>query len=150
MKFARIAMKKPAIVDTNVLVSALVTPEKDTPPARIVRGMLIGEFPFVVSDALLAEYREVLNRAKLRKAHGLVPADLAILLVELTQHAIVLHPVAAAPAPDPGDQHLWELLAARGDLILITGDKRLLDSNEADRILNPKTFVTRWLGETGR
>jgi predicted nucleic acid-binding protein len=93
---------------------------------------------------------DVLNRAKLRKAHGLAPADLANLLVELTQHAIVLQPVVTAPAPDPGDRHLLELLAAREDLVLVTGDKHLLDSDNAARILSPRLFVASWLEEASR
>jgi putative PIN family toxin of toxin-antitoxin system len=140
-------MKKPVIVDTNVLVSALVSPNRQTPPGRIVRHMLAGKLVFVLSANLLAEYRTVLSRPHLRQAHGLAPEDVEALLVELTLHAIVLHPVAAAPAPDPGDQHLWELLAAREDLMLVTGDKRLLDSDKANRILSPKAFVADWQGE---
>ena len=48
----------------------------------------------------------------------------------------------ALPAPDPGDQLLWELLAARADLLLITGDKLLLrDTGMQGRIVSPQTFV---------
>ena len=134
-------MKNPAVIDTNVLVAALITPGKDTPPARIVRGMLRGAFPFVISDALLAEYRDVLNRAKLRKAHGLAPSDLQDLLVELTQLAMVLAPATGPAAPDPGDQHLWDLLAARDDLVLVTGDKLLSMSAWRQRIVTPQQFL---------
>lgn len=134
-------MKGPAIIDTNVLAAALITPGKDTPPAHVVRGMLRGAFPFVISSALLAEYRDVLNRAKLRKAHGLSSTDLEDLLVELTQLAIVLTPAPAPAAPDPGDQHLWDLLAARDDVVLVTGDKLLLMSGWQARILTPQQFL---------
>lgn len=132
---------KPAIIDTNVLVSALISPNKDTPPGRIVRAMLEGGFAFTLSDALLAEYREVLNRSHLRKQHGLPAEDLDVLLLEVTRHAIVLHPPPSdEKAPDPKDQHLWDLLAMRMDLILVTGDKLLLNSNRQSRILSPQQF----------
>ena len=100
----------------------------------------------LISDALLAEYRTVLRRPALRKAHGLTPDELDIILVELAQRGIVIAPVPTQPAPDPGDQHLWELLAAREDLLLVTGEKQLQrDRAMGPRILTPATFVERWL-----
>jgi predicted nucleic acid-binding protein len=50
---------------------------------------------------------------------------------------------AALPAPDPGDQLLWELLAAKADLLLVTGDKRLLrDAGMHGRVMTPQAFVS--------
>jgi len=134
-------MKAPAVIDTNVVVAGLLTHQTEAPTARILDGMLAAAFPYVVSTALLAEYRDVLTRANLRRLHGLSVAEVEILVVELAQHAIVLQPVTAMPAPDPGDQHLWELLAARDDLILVTGDKRLLQSDLGIRISTPQQFL---------
>jgi predicted nucleic acid-binding protein len=142
-------MPPPVIVDTNVVVAGLLTGRADSPVARVLDGMLAAAFPFAVSEALLAEYRTVLQRPALRKAHGLTPDELDMILVELAQHAIVLAPLPAPPAPEPGDQHLWELLRAREDLLLITGDKLLQrDSAMAPRILSPATFVERWLSSS--
>ena len=135
-------MKAPAIIDTNVIVAALLTNQADASTALILDGMLAAAFPFVVSSALLAEYRDVLGRARLRKLHGLSLDEIEALVVELAQHAIVLQPVAAPKAPDPGDQHLWDLLAARDDLILVTGDKRLLESDMPSRMRTPSQFLT--------
>ena len=138
--------RQAAIVDTNVVVAGLLTAHDASPgfvdSARILDGMLAAEFPFVVSEALLAEYRTVLVRPNLRKLHGLTVAEVDAILTDLAQHAIVLTPIKAPPAPDPGDQLLWELLAARTDLLLITGDKLLLrDSGMQGRIVSPQTFV---------
>jgi putative PIN family toxin of toxin-antitoxin system len=136
-------MTRPAvIVDTNVVVAGLLTLHDTSPVARILDGMLIAAFPFVVSEALLAEYRTVLVRPNLRKLHGLTIAEVEIILTDLAQHAIVLAPVAAAPAPDPGDQLLWELLAARSDLVLVTGDKALLRAvGMQGRVISPQAFL---------
>lgn len=50
-----------------------------------------------------------------------------------------------APRTISRDQHLWELLAAREDRALVTGDKRLFDAQEmAGRILTPQASVARW------
>ena len=136
-------MTRPAvIVDTNVVVAGLLTKHEASPVARILDGMLAAAFPFVVSEALLAEYRTVLVRPNLRRLHGLTVAEVEAILTDIAQHAIVLVPVAAPPAPDPGDQLLWGLLAARADLLLVTGDKLLLrDSGMQGRVISPQAFV---------
>ena len=134
--------RQAVIVDTNVVVAGLLTAHEASPVARILDGMLAAAFPFVVSEALLAEYRTVLVRPNLRKLHGLTIAEVEAILTDLAQHAIVLTPVEAPPAPDPGDQMLWDLLAARADLLLITGDKLLLrDAGMQGRVVSPQAFV---------
>ena len=136
-------MTRPAvIVDTNVVVAGLLTAHEASPVARILDGMLAAAFPFVVSEALLAEFRTVLVRPNLRKLHGLTVAEVEAILTDIAQHAIVLAPVAGPPAPDPGDQLLWGLLAARADLLLVTGDKLLLrDAGMHGRVISPQAFV---------
>jgi putative PIN family toxin of toxin-antitoxin system len=130
------------IVDTNVVVAGLLTAHSESPVARMLDGMLAATFPFVVSEALLAEYHAVLLRPALQKLHGLSVTDVETLLTDIAQHAIVLVPVAAAPAPDPGDPLLWDLLAARDDLRLVTGDKALLrDAGMQSRVLTPQSFL---------
>ena len=137
-------MTRPAvIVDTSVVVAGLLSARETSPVARILDGMLAAAFPFVVSEALLAEYRTVLVRPNLRKLHGLTVAEVEVILTDLAQHAIVLAPAASPPAPDPGDQLLWELLSARADLVLITGDKLLLrDAGMHGRVMTPQAFVS--------
>ena len=134
--------RQAVIVDTNVVVAGLLTAHEASPVARILNGMLAAAFPFVVSEALLAEYRTVLVRPNLRKLHGLTVVEVDAILTDLAQHAIVLTPVKAPPAPDPGDQLLWELLAARPDLLLVTGNKLLLDDpSMRGRVISPHAFV---------
>lgn len=141
-------MTPPVVVDTNIVIAGLLTARDAAPVARILDAMLAGRFPFVVSQPLLAEYRDVLARPRLRKAHGLAAPDREAILVGLAQHAIVLRPAPALPAPDPGDQHLWELLAARDDLHLVTGDKRLFeDARMRPRLLTAGAFVAHWPAE---
>ena len=134
-----------AAVDTNVVAAAaLMASRPDSPVARVLDGMLAARFPFVLSEALLAEYRVVLARPKLRGLHGLRVEELESLLVEIVRHAIVLEPVSAPPAPDPGDQMLWNLLAVRLDLVLVSGDRALqLDEGMSGRVLSPAQFFER-------
>jgi predicted nucleic acid-binding protein len=126
-----------------VVVAGLLTGNDTSAVARILDGMLAAAFPFAVSAALLAEYCAVLVRPGLRKLHGLSVTEVETLLTDIAQPAIVLVPVATTPAPDPGDQLLWELLAAKSDLRLVTGDKLLLrDAGMRGRVLSPSEFVT--------
>ena len=131
------------IVDTNVVVAGLLTASDTSPVARVLDGMLRASWPFVVSEALLADYHAVLVRPGLRRRHGLTAAQVEVLLTAIAQHAVVLHPANAAPAPDPGDQMLWDLLSTRSDLLLLlTGDKRLIqDPGMKGRIVTPSTFL---------
>ena len=135
--------RPPVIVDTNVVVAGLITAQASSPVARILDGMLAAAFAFVVSPALLAEYHAVLVRPALRKLHGLSVTQIETILTDLAQHAIVLEPVVGPSAPDPDDQLLWDLLATRAELHLVTGDKLLLkDVSMQGRVLAPAEFFS--------
>jgi len=86
------------IIDTNVVVAGLLTSDENSPVAHILDAMLRATFRFVVSEALLAEYRMVLRRPALRKLHGLSITELDTVLTDLARHAIVLSPVQAESA----------------------------------------------------
>jgi putative PIN family toxin of toxin-antitoxin system len=135
----------PVVVDTNVVVSGILTARHEAPVARVLDGMLATAFPYAVSEALLSEYRMVLARPALRRLHGLNLQEIEILVITLAESAIVLAPAAAPKAPDPGDQFLWELLAARADLGLVTGDKRLQGKHAySQRVMTPQAFIESW------
>jgi predicted nucleic acid-binding protein len=134
--------RRAVIVDTNVVAAGLLTGNAASPVARILDGMLAAAFPFVVSEALLAEYCAVLVRPALRKLHGLTLAEVETLLTDIAQRPIVLAPVPVQPAPDPGDELLRELLAAKSDLLLVTSDELLLRHvGTRSRVLSPSEFV---------
>ena len=141
-------MSKFFIIDTNVVVAGLLTARSDSPVAQILDGMLAAAFAFVVSEALLSEYRAVLLRPKLARLHGLTADAVDSLLTDMARHAIVLVPSSGPSggpiAPDPADQLLWRLLAMRDDLMLVTGDKLLLeDPVMQQRIISPQALITR-------
>ncbi|MCO6441669.1 MAG: PIN domain-containing protein [Nitrococcus mobilis] len=130
------------IVDTSVLVAALLTRRAASPTVRWLEVLLGGTQPVLVSTALLAEYRAVLSR----KPPALDESDLEALLEAVISHArIVDPPPAATPPPDPGDAHIWALLAAEPTACLITGDQALLNACRDGRALSPKDALDRWL-----
>jgi putative PIN family toxin of toxin-antitoxin system len=119
------------IIDTNILVAGLISSRADSPTARVLDAMLDGRLVYVMSPALLHEYRLVLLRPKLARLHGLDEMEVDRLLTELTANAVWREPLTsdeAVPAPDPGDEHVWALLASEPASILVTGDRLLLES----------------------
>jgi predicted nucleic acid-binding protein len=87
------------------------------------------------SAQLRAECQHVLRRPEVRRARAWSDDDIEARLDGLFQHARWLQDpadvaatlaAASHPAPDPGDQFLWNLLAAYPALVLVTRDKRLL------------------------
>lgn len=132
------------VVDTNVIVSAMIGSDPKRPPAQILEAMLDGSLLYLLSDELLTEYASVLRRPRLVGLHRRTDAEIDQLLAELTANAIWCEPAAGETAPDPGDDHLWTLLGARAGSRLITGDRLLVENApKADRVLTPRDFVHR-------
>jgi putative PIN family toxin of toxin-antitoxin system len=126
------------VVDTNVLVAALLTAQVDSPTARTLGAMLDGSLMFLLSPALLAEYRAVLLRPRLVQRHGLAEAQVDELLATITANAVWRDPPSpssATTAPDAGDAHLRDLLACEPHAALVTGDQLLLNNPYPGRVL---------------
>ncbi len=134
-----------AVVDTNVVVSGILTSGIDAPTSRILDSMLSGSLRFALSIELLAEYRSVLLRKKIRSRHGLDEVQIDTILTAIAENAVICEP-ANPPSfpPDHGDLHLCALLAARPGAILVTGDQDLVD-NPPDwaSVVTPRTFLSR-------
>ncbi len=64
------------IVDTNVVVAGMLTDSRQSPVAQALDAMLAGTLIFLMSPALLDEYRAALLRPKLAKLHGLTEAKI--------------------------------------------------------------------------
>jgi putative PIN family toxin of toxin-antitoxin system len=133
----------PAVIDTNVVVSGVLTKVSQSPTVRILDGMLAGRFRFLLSVELIAEYREVLLRPKIRRRHGLSAAEIDILLTEIVASGAVLD--LASPANKErkrGGDHLWRILAAAPPAILVTGDQKLIEKPaKGVRVLTARAFA---------
>lgn len=139
-------MLKTAIIDTNVLASGLITANESSPTARILGCMFTGEIPFLMSEELLAEYAGVLRRPRLFKLHRLTDAEIDALLAEIVANSVWREPESTPEAPDSGDNHLWRLLAAQPESILVTGDRLLLNNPPAAHsAMSPTSFVELYL-----
>ena len=131
-----------AVIDTNVVVAGLLTGTVDSPTAEIIDGMCNGMFPFLLSTALVAEYRHVLLRRKMRALHGLNEREVDILLTTLAANAIVREPEPRTGAPDAGDDHLWSLVQSEPNRVLVTGDRALAQNPpRMGSVLAPRQFI---------
>ena len=135
-------MKRPAVIDTNVVVSGILTGRPESPTARILDGMLTGGFRFLISVALLAEYREVLRRQKITRRHRLSAAEVDVILTDIAAAGVVVQVENVPISRHPGDAHLLRILAREPAAVLVTGDKELFhDRVEGHRVLSPRQFV---------
>ena len=133
------------IVDTNVLVAGLLTQDSHGPTGYVVDAMVEGSLPFLLSPALLLEYKDVLARPKLSKLHKLTAQELETFLTELIANSIWREPSSSKQnPPDKGDAHLWSLLQCEPKAILVTGDKLLLEKPLEGRLIcSPTEFPDR-------
>ena len=134
------------IVDTNIIVAGLISADVDGPPARILDAMLNGKLLYLISAELLNEYSSVLQRPRLSRLHGLTDDELDCLLTELVANAVWREAPLAADAPDPGDNHLWALLATQPGSQLVTGDHLLIENPpQQASVISARNFVDLFL-----
>jgi len=137
-------MRPPAaVIDTNVVVSGVLTALSASPTARILDAMIRGGFRYLFSIELLAEYRAVLLRTRIRSRHRLSEAEVDILLGDIATNGVVLEADPPITRKDVRqDMHLWRLLAREPSAVLVTGDKRLFSHPAGKgRVLMPREFA---------
>ncbi|NCN82745.1 MAG: putative toxin-antitoxin system toxin component, PIN family [Candidatus Pacebacteria bacterium] len=139
-------MKKPlVIIDTNVFISGLIVPSGH--PYKIIQLWQKSRIELALSDELLNEIINVLNRKKIKTRYHLTNTSVHKLIELLQQRGkkIVLKSNELR-VRDPKDQFLLDLaLSAKADF-LISGDRDLLvlasePSLKKLRIISPKAFL---------
>jgi len=128
-----------AVVDTNVVVAALITADLESPTARILSAMLRGRFPYLLSEELIREYRVVLLRPRIASQHGLNAEAIDEVLLRLAAQGALR--VAGTLSGTRGDEHLFALLATDRRALLVTGDAAAL-RRAAERGRTPAAFAS--------
>jgi putative PIN family toxin of toxin-antitoxin system len=128
------------ILDTNVLLSALLSPLGA--PAQLLEAWGRNAFTLVASDELIAEFLEVAGRpffkARLRRSTA------ELLAAGLRDFSICVGDLESSPkAPDPKDSYLLAMAEAGHADFLVTGDKKLLaiDPHKSTRIVTPAAMI---------
>ena len=114
--------RKYVVIDTNVLVSALITRNENSPTVQILRFLANGNFVPVYSDEIVKEYNEVLRRGKFK-----LPESIIInLLKDIMDNGLEVTELAEVheTMPDPKDVVFYAvtLSAQDKDAFLVTGN----------------------------
>lgn len=104
------------VIDTNVVVSGLLNPHG--PSARVLDAVLDGRVKLVYDARILAEYRDVLRRPRLK----LAPAKIAAFLTGLQSQMIVTPSTLSVAGPDADDIVFVEAALATTDRTIVTGN----------------------------
>jgi len=128
-----------AVLDVNVLISALISPHGT--PATVLRAWRDGAFELLASEMLLAELQRALAYPKLR---AYVSGDEAEAVLDwLSRSATLVADPAGPPAigsPDAGDDYLLSL-ATTERAALVSGDRHLLSLSGEAPIFSPAEFL---------
>ncbi|HEX9591821.1 MAG TPA: putative toxin-antitoxin system toxin component, PIN family [bacterium] len=128
------------VLDTNVLVSALLNPHGI--PAKVLRAVLVGRVQLAYDFRILSEYREVLRRPKFPFGDDQIGT-----LLDLFEKEGVC--VTAAPLgralPDTDDAPFLEVAVAGKVDALVTGNPRHFpeDVTAPVAVLSPRELLAR-------
>ena len=126
------------VLDTNVLVSALLSPFG--PPAEILRLVTTGTVRLCHDARILGEYRQVL----LRPAFPFRPLQVESLLDQIEADGEPITAFALSDRlPDPDDEAFLEVALAADARYLVTGTLRHFppESRQGVRVVSPREFL---------
>jgi putative PIN family toxin of toxin-antitoxin system len=126
---------KRIVMDTNILVSALLTPFGA--PSGVLDLVLNGDVVLLFDDRIMAEYRDVLHRRRF----GFDPALVGHLVeyIEATGEHVVGHPFGAR-LRDPSEAPFLEVAVTGMADALVTGNKRHYPPGNVP-VLKPNEFL---------
>lgn len=109
-----------AVIDTNVLVSALLTSEKQSNPLLIFQAIIEEKIVPLFCDEILNEYREVLSRDKFPFTSEVIEKALDV----FENNGLNVSRVEANDYEftDPKDIVFFEVSMAVNDSFLVTGN----------------------------
>lgn len=115
-------VRKYVVVDTNVLVSALITRNESSPTVQILRFLASGNIIPVYSDEILKEYNEVLRRDKFKLPEHIIIS----LLKDIMDNGLKITDLAEVDEtmPDPKDVVFYAVTLSAQDkeAFLVTGN----------------------------
>ena len=110
-----------AVIDTNVLVSALLTHNKQSATIQIMEAMFANKIVPLYNEEIINEYEDVLHRAKF----GFSESDISYYLETMKQAGIHSQRITSSEHfPDPKDVVFYEVALSKEDAYLVTGNKK--------------------------
>lgn len=138
-------MKNTIIVDTSIVISALIG--KEGPSREILQLCLQGELKPLISNTLFLEYEDVTKREKILKLCPLTPNEIRELLNAFYSVCkwVQIYYLWRPNLKDEADNFLIELALAGNALKIITNNIRDLENAELNfpnlEVLTPETFL---------
>ena len=109
------------VIDTNVLVSALLTRNKQSATIQVMEAMFANKIVPLYNEEILHEYEDVLHRAKFNFSESVINYYLGT----LKQAGVQSQRIASAEHfPDPKDVVFYEVALSKEDAYLVTGNKK--------------------------
>ena len=127
-----------AVIDTNVLISALLSEHDDAATVQVVRRMIEGKIIPVYSQKIMKEYQEVLSRKKFGFPQDIVD----YLLYAIAKYGVFIEPIPTdAVLPDMKDLPFYEVVLEKreDDTYLVTGN--LKHFPEKDFIVTARQLI---------
>ena len=118
-----------AVIDTNVLVSALLTKKSDSATVQVIERMIKGEIIPVYSNEIMNEYHEVLSRKKFKFS----PELITFFLSAIEKFGILAEPSETGiTLPDMKDLPFYEVVMEKRDdnAYLVTGNLKHFPERE--------------------
>ena len=109
------------VVDTNVIVSALLAGSKPSPTKEIMLYIFSGSIVPLLNEEIIKEYEDVLKREKF----GFIKEDIQFVIDNIKQKGIYCERTFSPEFfPDMKDQVFYEIALSKEDSYLVTGNKR--------------------------
>ena len=110
-----------AVIDTNVLVSALLTSNIDAATVKVVKALIEGQITPLFDKDIIKEYAEVLKRPKFNFSEKVV--DYYIRAIK-NKGLVSSRVLSKESFPDPKDVVFYEVALSKEDAYLVTGNKK--------------------------
>jgi len=125
-----------AVIDTNVLVSALITKNPEAATAKVVRLLLDNGFVPLYDADIVTEYEDVLHRSKF----PILPEVADALISYIVEHGVEASRVNFDESmPDEDDRVFYEVTLSKEDSFLVTGNLKHYPTSP--RVITPADFV---------
>lgn len=125
-----------AVIDTNVLVSALITHNTEAATAKVVRLLLEQEFVPMYNTDIIAEYEDVLHRAKFPILKETADALISFIIENGIESSRVIFDETM---PDEDDRVFYEIALSQEDSFLVTGNLKHYPASP--RVITPAQFL---------
>jgi putative PIN family toxin of toxin-antitoxin system len=114
-------MKVYAVIDTNVIVSAMLTRKAFSATTQVFEAFQSGDIVLLYNEEIVAEYRDVLSRSKFNFPSERVQALLNFIVEEGIPSSRVK---SSEFFPDPKDVVFYEVALSKEDAYLVTGNQK--------------------------